>query len=168
MIFVEIVISLLILIGAFFLFVGSLGLAKLPDLMRRLHGPTKATTLGVGSMLIASMLYFWVFEENPSVHELLITLFLFLTAPVTAQKIIETDADTAFEAFDLFFGLNVDGFRRPVENPARIARVRLNGFHSALFKFGAFFIRVNNHVNERLKRNDRIIAQKTEFSAPDD
>lgn len=87
MIFVEIVISLLILIGAFFLFVGSLGLAKLPDLMRRLHGPTKATTLGVGSMLIASMLYFWVFEENPSVHELLITLFLFLTAPVTAQMI---------------------------------------------------------------------------------
>jgi multicomponent K+:H+ antiporter subunit G len=87
MIFVEIVISLLILTGATFLFVGSLGLAKLPDLMRRLHAPTKATTLGVGSMLIASMLYFWIFEENPSIHELLITLFLFLTAPVTAQMI---------------------------------------------------------------------------------
>ena len=55
MLVTEIVISFLILIGAFFLFVGSLGLAKLPDLMRRLHGPTKATTLGVGSMLIASM-----------------------------------------------------------------------------------------------------------------
>jgi multicomponent K+:H+ antiporter subunit G len=87
MMFAEIVVSLLILVGAFFLFVGSLGLAKLPDLMRRLHGPTKATTLGIGSMLIASMLYFWAVEGNPSIHELLITLFLFLTAPVTAQMI---------------------------------------------------------------------------------
>ena len=87
MIIAEIIISLLILVGAFFLFVGSLGLAKLPGLMRRLHGPTKATTLGVGSMLIASMLYFWTVEGNPSIHELLITLFLFLTAPVTAQMI---------------------------------------------------------------------------------
>lgn len=85
--FAEIVVSALILIGAFFLFVGSLGLAKLPDLMRRLHGPTKATTLGIGSMLIASMLYFWAIGGTPSIHELLITLFLVLTAPVTAQMI---------------------------------------------------------------------------------
>ena len=54
----EIAIAALIYLAAFFLFVGSFGLAKLPDLMRRLHGPTKATTLGIGSMLIASMLYF--------------------------------------------------------------------------------------------------------------
>jgi multicomponent K+:H+ antiporter subunit G len=87
MVVAEIAISLLILVGALFLFVGSLGLAKLPDLMRRLHGPTKATTLGIGSMLIASMLYFWAVKGNPSIHELLITLFLFLTAPVTAQMI---------------------------------------------------------------------------------
>ena len=87
MVLAETAVSFLILVGAFFLFVGSLGLAKLPDLMRRLHAPTKATTLGIGSMLIASMLYFWVVEANPSIHELLITLFLFLTAPVTAQMI---------------------------------------------------------------------------------
>lgn len=87
MIVAEILISLLILVGAFFLFVGSLGLAKLPDLMRRLHAPTKATTLGIGSMLIASMVYFWAIAGNPSIHEFLITLFLFLTAPVTAQMI---------------------------------------------------------------------------------
>jgi multicomponent K+:H+ antiporter subunit G len=77
----------LILIGAFFLFVGSFGLAKLPDLMRRLHGPTKATTLGIGSLLIASMLYFLLVRGVFSVHELLITVFLFLTAPVSAHMI---------------------------------------------------------------------------------
>jgi len=83
----EIAIATLICLGAFFLLVGSLGLAKLPDLMRRLHGPTKATTLGIGSMLIASMLYFIVERGTVSIHELLITTFLFLTAPVTALMV---------------------------------------------------------------------------------
>jgi multicomponent K+:H+ antiporter subunit G len=83
----ELLVAGLILIGAFFLFVGSLGLAKLPDIMRRLHAPTKATTLGIGSMLIASMLYFLLIEGTLSFHELLITIFLFLTAPVTAHMV---------------------------------------------------------------------------------
>ena len=83
----EFAISALICLGAFFLFVGSLGLAKLPDLMRRLHGPTKATTLGIGSMLIASMLYFFLEHSTISIQELLITIFLFLTAPVTALMV---------------------------------------------------------------------------------
>jgi multicomponent K+:H+ antiporter subunit G len=87
MFFAEALITAVILLGSFFLFVGSLGLARLPDLMRRLHAPTKATTLGIGSLLIASMLFFWIVEGTPSAHELLITLFLFLTAPVTAQMI---------------------------------------------------------------------------------
>jgi multicomponent K+:H+ antiporter subunit G len=85
--FGEVLVSALILIGAFFLFVGSFGLAKLPDMMRRLHAPMKATTLGIGSMLIASMVYFFFFFGDPSVHEFLITLFLFLTAPVSAHMI---------------------------------------------------------------------------------
>jgi multicomponent K+:H+ antiporter subunit G len=84
---VEALVALLILAGSFFLLVGSLGLAKLPDLMRRLHGPSKATTLGIGAVLIASMFYFSVLEGDLSIHELLIALFLFLTAPVTAQMI---------------------------------------------------------------------------------
>lgn len=83
----EFAIAALICLAAFFLFVGSLGLAKLPDLMRRLHGPTKATTLGIGSMLIASMLYFLLEQGTLSIHELLITTFLFLTAPVTALMV---------------------------------------------------------------------------------
>jgi multicomponent K+:H+ antiporter subunit G len=85
--FSELLIAALILVGAFFLFVGSFGLAKLPDIMRRLHAPTKATTLGIGSMLIASMLYFLLVHGNASFHELMITVFLFLTAPITAHMI---------------------------------------------------------------------------------
>ncbi|NEW89587.1 Na+/H+ antiporter subunit G [Rhodopseudomonas sp. WA056] len=83
----EILVSVLILIGAFFLVVGSFGLVKLPDLMRRLHAPTKSTTLGIGSLLIASMLYFALLRGAPSLHELMISVFLFLTAPIAANMI---------------------------------------------------------------------------------
>lgn len=88
--FAELAISLLVIIGGGFILVGSWGLAKLPSLMTRLHGPTKATTLGVGACLIASMIYFPVFNGTYSAHELLITLFLFLTAPVSANMIAKT------------------------------------------------------------------------------
>ncbi len=81
----ESLLSLLILIGAAFTFIGSLGLARLPDFYSRLHGPTKATTLGVGSLLMASALYFSSQGKGISVHEILVTLFLFITAPVSAH-----------------------------------------------------------------------------------
>lgn len=83
----ELLIAGLLIVGAFFLLVGSFGLAKLPDMMRRLHAPTKATTLGIGALLIASMLYFVSVRGLLSFHELLITLFLFITAPVTAHLV---------------------------------------------------------------------------------
>ncbi len=84
---IEFAVAAFIVIGAAFMFVGSLGLATLPDTMRRLHAPTKATTLGIGSLLIASMFYFVLLHQSLGVHEILITLFLFLTAPATAIMI---------------------------------------------------------------------------------
>ncbi len=84
--FVEAIISLLLLAGGVFVFIGSLGMAHLRDFYMRLHGPTKATTLGIGCMLIASMGYFWSVDGKPDIQELLITLFLFITAPVSAHQ----------------------------------------------------------------------------------
>lgn len=83
----EALAALLLLAGSFFLLVGSYGLAKLPSLMQRLHAPTKATTLGVGGFLLASMAHAGAAWGRPSLHELLITLFLFLSAPVTAHML---------------------------------------------------------------------------------
>lgn len=51
-----------------------------------LHGPTKATTLGVGALVVASMVYFSSTGEV-GLHELLITLFLFITAPTSANML---------------------------------------------------------------------------------
>ena len=89
--FFEILVSALLVIGGFFGFVGSYGLVKLPDPMTRLHAPTKAATLGVGGVLLASMVYFAWFGPAPSLHELLITLFILLTAPVTGLMIAKAN-----------------------------------------------------------------------------
>ncbi len=82
----ELVVALAIVIGAIFTFVGSFGLVKLREPMSRLHAPTKAGTLGVGAILVASMLYAYSWGEG-SLHELLIMAFLFVTAPVSAYFI---------------------------------------------------------------------------------
>jgi multicomponent K+:H+ antiporter subunit G len=37
-----------------FALVGAIGLLRFPDFYMRLHAPTKATTLGVGGVLLAS------------------------------------------------------------------------------------------------------------------
>lgn len=83
----DYLISFLILTGAIFTFIGSLGLARLQDFYTRLHGPTKATTLGVGCLLIASSVYFSAYAAGLSLHEILITIFLFITAPVSAHML---------------------------------------------------------------------------------
>jgi len=83
----ELLVSLLIVAGGSFLLIGSIGMVKLPDLLTRLHAPTKATTLGVGGALAASMVFFAGLEGTLSIHEVLITAFLFMTAPLSAHFI---------------------------------------------------------------------------------
>lgn len=97
----EIGISALLVIGGLFGIVGSFGLVKLKDSMQRLHAPTKATTLGVGGVLIASMLYFHLIKDLATYSELLITLFLLLTAPVTANFISKAHMHRNIEEKDL-------------------------------------------------------------------
>ena len=87
----DLLLAVLLVIGTGFALIGSWGLARLSDFFKRLHGPTKASTLGVGCVLIASMLYF-TFRPGAtgaSLHELLITLFVFLTAPISAHLLVK-------------------------------------------------------------------------------
>ncbi|MGP6089204.1 Na+/H+ antiporter subunit G [Antarctobacter jejuensis] len=98
---VEILVSAFLVISGIFGLVGSLGLLKLTDTLQRLHAPTKATTLGVGGVLIASMLYMLLVKDHLSFHELMITLFLFLTAPISTLFIAHTHILTRMRKSDL-------------------------------------------------------------------
>ena len=81
----EIALALLLSIGSFFILVGAFSLLKLSSFFKRLHGPTKASTLGVGCVLVASVGYHFFLGEDPQPRELLITAFLFITAPISAH-----------------------------------------------------------------------------------
>lgn len=96
----EIISSIFILVGAAFALVGSVGLWRMPDFFTRLHGPTKATTLGVGGILLGSAIHF---SEHGllSVHEVLVTIFLFITAPVSAHLLSQAALHLRLKAEDV-------------------------------------------------------------------
>jgi multicomponent K+:H+ antiporter subunit G len=76
-------VAVLVLFGAVLGLTGSIGLLRLRGFYERVHAPTLGTTLGIGSILIASMLFFSVLQTRPVLHELLIAAFIVVTTPVT-------------------------------------------------------------------------------------
>lgn len=83
-------VGICLLIGAAFALIGTIGLLKFNDSMTRLHAPTKVGTIGIGALLLASMIHSYVFADG-SLHELLIMAFLFVTAPISANFIAKVN-----------------------------------------------------------------------------
>lgn len=100
MMILDLLLSLLLVIGGIFGLLGSYGLLKLRDMMQRLHAPTKATTIGVGAALVVSMALAAA-QGRFSWHELLITLFLLLTAPITGNLLAKAHMHSRMRKEDL-------------------------------------------------------------------
>ena len=81
----ELFLTALLVIAGTFGLIGSYGLIRLKDGMQRLHAPTKASTVGLGAALLASMVNGVLIGTGFSVQELLVMVFIFLTAPITAN-----------------------------------------------------------------------------------
>ena len=97
---IEWIISILLLLGGSFVLVGSIGLVKMPDFFMRLHGPTKATTLGMALLLTASMIFFSSTQAGFSAKEILISLFLLLTAPISGYMMIKAAIHHKLDSID--------------------------------------------------------------------
>ena len=80
--------AVLVLLGALLAFSGSFGLVRLKTFYERVHPPTMGTTLGVGLVLIGSMLHFSALESRPVLHEILIGVFMTLSTPVTYMLLV--------------------------------------------------------------------------------
>jgi multicomponent K+:H+ antiporter subunit G len=76
-------VSLLLLAGAGLTLVGSAGLLRLGSFYERVHAPTLGTTMGIGCVLLASMIFFSVVQTRPVLHEVLILVVVVITTPVT-------------------------------------------------------------------------------------
>lgn len=85
---VEWLVAAALMVSSFFIAVGAVGMVRLPDFFMRLHAPTKASTLGVGGVLVASMIVAAA-QGRAGFAELLITLFVFVTAPVSANMMAQ-------------------------------------------------------------------------------
>ena len=81
-------VALLLVLGASIVLIGALGLLRLPTFYRRIHGPAVTVTLGAGCLLLASMLYFTAAQSRPVIHEIIISVFILLTAPVVSMTIM--------------------------------------------------------------------------------
>ena len=84
----QLAIAAMLVLGGVFALVGAVGMLRFPDFYMRLHAPTKATTLGIGGVLLASLLVKFGLGSL-GLHELLITLFVFITAPVSASLLAQ-------------------------------------------------------------------------------
>lgn len=84
----ALVVALLLILGGSIILIGALGLMRLPIFYQRIHGPAITITLGAGSVLLASMLYFTVLQSRLVLHEMIIALFLLMTAPVVAMLLM--------------------------------------------------------------------------------
>ena len=63
---IDAITVLLLAVGCFFVFLGSFSLVKLSSFFHRIHGPTKSSTLGVGCILLASILHRAVHGSGPN------------------------------------------------------------------------------------------------------
>lgn len=89
-VWVSLPVTLLLLLGSLIVLIGAIGLVRLPHFFQRIHGPAITVTLGAGCILIASVLFFTALQSRLVIHELLITTFILLTAPVVAMLLMRT------------------------------------------------------------------------------
>ena len=81
----EIFSSALMMIGATFALLAAAGVVRMPDLFTRIQAATKASTLGIGCIVVAVAVHFG--ELGITTRALAIIVFVFLTAPVAAHMI---------------------------------------------------------------------------------
>ena len=80
--------SLLLVLGGISTLLGSVGLLRMKTFYDRMHPPSMGNTLGTGCVLLASMLISSALAGRPVIHELLITVLIVTTSPITAMLVI--------------------------------------------------------------------------------
>lgn len=89
-IWAAIPVAVLVILGGSIILIGALGLLRLPTFYQRIHGPAITITIGTGCILMASILYFSVLQSRIIIHEVIITAFVFMTAPVVSMMIMRS------------------------------------------------------------------------------
>lgn len=81
----SVLITALIVVGCFFLTVGTIGLLRFPNVYNRMHATSKPTTLGTAAVFLAGFVHFG--PGGAGLTSLVGIVFLFLTVPTGAHMI---------------------------------------------------------------------------------
>lgn len=81
--------TVLLVLGGLATLVGSLGLLRLRDFFSRMHGPSMTNTMAVAAVLLTSILTSSSLAGRASLHEVLIALFVIVTAPITSIMLVQ-------------------------------------------------------------------------------
>ncbi|HUV79862.1 MAG TPA: monovalent cation/H(+) antiporter subunit G [Candidatus Bathyarchaeia archaeon] len=84
---IDIISTVLLVGGAFFMLTGALGLLRLPDFYTRLHATGKCDTLGEVLIIVGCMVYQgWSFI---TIKLFFLMLFIFIANPVATHAIMK-------------------------------------------------------------------------------
>jgi multicomponent Na+:H+ antiporter subunit G len=81
----DVLTGLLWIVGSSFAFLAALGVVRMPDVFTRMQASTKASTLGLGCLLIGAALQFA--DMGSILRVASIAAFILLTTPVSAHVI---------------------------------------------------------------------------------
>lgn len=84
---VEVVVSVLLVVGGVLAAIGSLGVVTLPRFLSRVHGPSVTITGGLGTVLVAGLIWFGSTDDHLTGREVFVSLILAVTAPITAHAL---------------------------------------------------------------------------------
>lgn len=85
---VAVPVAMLLVAGGLLTLIGALGLVRLPTFQARMHGPSMGSTLGLGCVVLASIICSSVTLGRLAPHALLVTVFVVITSPATAMLLM--------------------------------------------------------------------------------
>lgn len=85
--FIDILTAVLVLLGAAAGLLAAIGLVRMPDLYMRMQSATKAATLGVAFVALATAVHFGYTSASIAVEAIIIIGFFFLTGPIASHLI---------------------------------------------------------------------------------
>ncbi|MDQ0216540.1 multicomponent Na+:H+ antiporter subunit G [Oikeobacillus pervagus] len=96
----EFFIALFLILGAFLSLVTAFGLIRLPDVYTRNHAASKSATLGIMCTLLATFLYFHLYEGHFNSRLILGIAFIFITSPVAGHLISRAAYNSGVKMWD--------------------------------------------------------------------
>jgi multicomponent Na+:H+ antiporter subunit G len=81
----EILGLIFVMVGLFFMFVGAIGVGRLPDVYNRLHAASKCSTLGLLGLLLGAV--FHIGTVGVAAKAIMVMLFAFVATPLGSHML---------------------------------------------------------------------------------